>query len=105
MEDIKEKEQKPKHRDKIEALDSLSVGISMVAAIAIGVGIGLALKHFTGYTWTLWLGIFWGITAAGLNVYKAYKRAQKVYEGMENDPRYSYRAKHGDKSFDDDEDK
>lgn len=105
MEDIKEKEQKPKHRDKIEALDSLSVGISMVAAIAIGVGIGLALKHFTGYTWTLWLGIFWGIAAAGLNVYKAYKRAQKVYEGMENDPRYSYRAKHGGKSFDDDEDK
>ena len=105
MEDIKEKEQKPKHRDKIEALDSLSVGISMVAAIAIGVGIGLALKHFTGYTWTLWLGIFWGIAAAGLNVYKAYTRAQKVYEGMENDPRYSYRAKHGDKSFDDDEDK
>lgn len=105
MEDIKDKEQKPKHRDKIEALDSLSVGISMVAAIAIGVGVGLALKHFTGYTWTLWLGIAWGIAAAGLNVYKAYKRAQKVYEGMENDPRYSYRAKHGDKSFDDDEDK
>ena len=105
MEEIKDKEQKPKHRDKIEALDSLSVGISMVAAIAIGVGVGLALKHFTGYTWTLWLGIFWGIAAAGLNVYKAYKSAQKVYEGMENDPRYSDRAKHGDKSFDDDEDK
>ncbi len=105
MEEIKNKEQKPKHRDKIEALDSLSVGISMVAAIAIGVGIGLALKHFTGYTWTLWLGIAWGIAAAGLNVYKAYKRAQKVYEGMENDPRYSYRAKHGVKSFEDDEDK
>ena len=105
MEDIKEKEQKPKHRDKIEALDSLSVGISMVAAIVIGDGEGLALKHFTGYTWTLWLGIAWGIAAAGLNVYKAYKRAQKVYDGMENDPRYSYRAKHGDKSFEDDEDK
>ena len=106
MEEIKNKEQKPKHRDKIDSLDSLSVGISMVAAIAIGVGIGLALKHFTGYTWTLWLGIAWGIAAAGLNVYKAYKRAQKVYEGMENDPRYSYRAKHGDKSFDnEDEDK
>ena len=40
MEEIKDKEQKPKHRDKIEALDSLSVGISMVAAIVIGVGVG-----------------------------------------------------------------
>ena len=79
MEDIKEKEQKPKHRDKIEALDSLSVGISMVAAIAIGVGVGLVLKHFTGYTWTLWLGILWGIAAAGLNVYKAYKKSKYLF--------------------------
>lgn len=97
-------EKKPKHRDKIEALDSLSVGISIVAAILIGIGIGLGLKYLTGLTWTLWIGIFWGIAAALLNIYKAYKRAQKVYEGMENDPRYAYRAKHGDKSFDDDED-
>ncbi len=37
--------------------------------------------------------------------YRAYKRAQKVYEGMENDPRYAHRANHGDKSLDDDEDK
>ena len=93
------KEEKPKHRDKIEALDSLSVGISMVAAIVIGVGVGLALRYLTGANWTLWLGVFWGIVAAGLNVYRAYKRAQKVYEGMENDPRYAHRAKYGDKSF------
>ena len=96
-------EKKPKHRDKIEALDSLSVGISIVAAILIGVGIGLGLKYLTGLTWTLWVGIFWGVAAAGLKIYKAYKRAQKVYEGMENDPRYAYRAKHGDKSLDDED--
>ena len=94
----------PKHRDKLAALDNLSLGISMVAAIAIGFGIGYGLKELTGYSWTLWLGLFWGIAAAGNNVYKAYKRAQKAYEGMEDDPRYSYRAKHGDKKFDDDED-
>lgn len=97
------KENKPKHRDKIEALDSLSVGISMVAAVVIGVAIGLGLKHLTGATWTLWLGVVWGLCAAGLNVYRAYKRAQKVYEGMENDPRYSYRAKYGDKTLDDED--
>ena len=96
--------EKPKHQDKIVALDSLSLGISIVAAIIIGFGIGYGLKYLTGYTWTLWLGIAWGILAAILNVYKAYKRAQKEYEGMENDPRYSYRAKHGDKSFDKDDD-
>jgi ATP synthase protein I len=98
------KEEKPKHQDKIVALDSLSLGISIVAAIIIGFGIGYGLKQLTGYTWTLWVGIAWGIAAAILNIYRAYKKAQKVYEGMENDPRYAYRAKHGDKSFDDEED-
>lgn len=102
---MENKEQKkiPKHRDKLEALDNLSLGISIVAAIAIGFGIGYGLKTWTGYSWTLWLGIFWGVAAAGLNIYKAYKRAQKAYEGMENDPRYSHRAKHGDKSYNEDE--
>lgn len=103
---MENKEEKivPKHRDKIEALDNLSLGISIVAAIVIGFGIGYGLKQWTGYSWTLWLGIFWGIAAAGLNIYKAYKRAQKSFEGLENDPRYSHRAKHGDKSYNDDED-
>ena len=93
----------PKHRDKLEALDNLSLGISMVAAVAIGFGIGYGLKELTGYSWTLWLGLFWGIAAAGLNIYRAYKRAQKQYEGMENDPRYANRAKHGDKASDDED--
>ncbi len=93
----------PKHQSKLMALDNLSLGISIVVAVAIGFGIGYGLMTWTGYTWTLWLGIFYGVAAAGLNIYKAYKRAQKEYEGMENDPRYSYRAKHGDKSFDDED--
>ncbi len=99
----KQEKKVPKHRDKLEALDNLSLGISIVAAIAIGFGIGYGLKTWTGYGWTLWLGIFWGIAAAGLNIYKAYKRAQKQFEGMENDPRYAHRAKYGDKSYDEDE--
>ena len=102
MEDKQDK-QVPKHRDKLQALDNLSLGISIVAAILIGFGIGYLLKELTGYYWTLWLGLFWGVAAAGLNIYKAYKRAQKEFEGLENDPRYSYRAKHGDKSYDEDE--
>lgn len=100
----KEEKQVPKHRGKLEALDNLSLGISIVAAIIIGFGIGYGLKEWTGYTWTLWLGIFWGIAAAGLNIYKAYQRAQKQFEGMENDPRYSHRAKHGDKADLEDDD-
>ena len=96
---------KPKHQGKLQALDNLSLGISMVAAVAIGFGVGYGLKALTGYEWTLWLGVFWGVAAAGLNVQKAYKRAQKEFEGLENDPRYAHRAKHGDKSNNNDEDK
>ena len=91
----------PKHQAKLQALDNLSLGISLVAAIAIGFGIGYGLKALTGYDWTLWLGIFWGVAAAGLNIYKAGKRAKKEFEGMENDPRYAHRAKHGDNGVDD----
>lgn len=92
---------KPKHRGKLEALDNLSLGLSMVAAVAIGFGIGYGLRELTGYSWTLWLGLFWGVAAAISNIFKAYKRAQKQYEGLENDPRYAHRAKHGDKATDD----
>ncbi|QKF81688.1 hypothetical protein CRV08_08175 [Halarcobacter ebronensis] len=103
MENKNQEKEIPKHRGKLQALDNLSLGISIVAAVLIGFFIGYALKSLTGYTWTLWLGVFWGIAAAGLNIYKAYKRAQKEFEGLENDPRYSYRAKYGDKSYDEDE--
>jgi F0F1-type ATP synthase assembly protein I len=91
---------KPKHQNKIEALDNMSLGISIVVAIAIGVGIGLLLKQWTGYTWTLWIGVAYGILAAILNIKKAYDRAQKEFKELENDPRYKYRAMHGDNNKD-----
>jgi F0F1-type ATP synthase assembly protein I len=94
---------RPKHESKLIALDNLSLGISIVVAVFIGFAIGYGLKQWTGQAWTLWLGLAWGLAAAGLNIYKAYKRAQKEYEGMENDPRYAHRAKYGDKSDDDDD--
>lgn len=94
---------KPKHQDKLVALDNLSLGISIVAAILIGIGFGLLLKYWTGYSWTLWLGVFWGVGGAGLNIYKAYKRAQDEYKEFENDPRYMHRAKYGDDGKEEDE--
>ncbi len=86
---------KPKHQDKYEALDNLSLGISIVVAILLGVLIGFGLKQWTGYTWTLWLGVFWGIAAAILNVYKAYKNAKKSLDKLADDPKYKYMAKNG----------
>lgn len=60
-----------------EGLQSLSLGISMVVAVVIGVGIGILLKKFTGIGWLFWLGVVWGIGAAVLNVYQAYKKLKK----------------------------
>jgi F0F1-type ATP synthase assembly protein I len=97
---MSEENNKPKHKNKLEALDNMSLGISIAVAIALGVGIGLLLKEWTGYTWTLWVGVGYGVAAAVLNVKKAYDRAQKEFKELENDPRYKYRAMNGDNDKD-----
>ncbi len=99
-EEIKEE---PKHQGKLQALDNMSLGISIVVAILFGIGIGLLLKDWTGYTWTLWLGVFWGIAAAVLNVYKAYKNAKKELDKLAQDPKYKYAMEHGLKDKEDDD--
>ncbi|MBD3841225.1 MAG: AtpZ/AtpI family protein [Campylobacterales bacterium] len=95
---MEEVNQTPKHKDKIEALDNMSLGISIVVAIALGVGLGLLLKSWTGYTWTLWIGVFYGIAAAILNVQKAYKRAKKDLDKLADDPKYAHLKENGYKN-------
>jgi F0F1-type ATP synthase assembly protein I len=102
LENKVEEKEIPKHRDKVEALDNMSLGISIAVAIALGVGIGLLLKEWTGYTWTLWLGVFYGVAAAVLNVQKAYKRAKKELDKLADDPKYAHLKKTGYKDEDDD---
>lgn len=94
---------KPKHQDKVEALDNLSLGISMVVAVVLGVAIGLGLRYLTGYNWTLWIGVFWGISAAILNIYKAYKKAKISLDKLKDDPKYKYMAEKGYYDKDDDD--
>ncbi len=94
-----EESEKPKVRKVVEAADSLSLGISMVVAVAMGVGIGLVLKSFTGAAWTLWIGVFIGVAAAILNVYKAYEKQRDDYEELAKEPRYALK-----KQLEDDED-
>lgn len=97
-EDI-EVNEKPKVRRVVEAVDSLSLGISMVVAVAMGVGIGLVLKSLTGASWTLWIGVFIGVAAAILNVYKAYEKQRESYEELAKEPRYAIK-----KQLDDEDD-
>jgi F0F1-type ATP synthase assembly protein I len=105
MEENKEQTEKevPKHRGKLEALDNMSLGISIVVAILFGIGIGLLLKDWTGYTWTLWLGVFWGVAAAVLNVKKAYDKAQKEFAELSKDKKYQHAMKYGTNDKDDDD--
>ena len=83
-----EEGEKPRLKPIIEGAESLSLGISMAVAVIIGVGIGLGLKHLTGVTWTLWIGVVIGIAAAVLNVYKAYSKQYKEFEELAKQPRY-----------------
>ena len=86
-------EEKPRVKPIIEAADSLSLGISMVVAVAMGVGIGYFLRSVTDVWWTFWIGIFIGVGAAILNVYKAYDKQHKVFEELAKEPRYAVKKK------------
>jgi len=93
-------QEEPKLKKIVAAADGLSLGISIVVAVLIGVGLGLLLKNLFGYQWLLWLGVFWGVAAAILNVYKAYKKQKKSLDELANDPRYRHK-KYDDSDEDD----
>ncbi|MDX1809916.1 MAG: AtpZ/AtpI family protein [Sulfurospirillaceae bacterium] len=82
------KNKKPKFANIIEGAEQLSLGISMVVAVLIGIGIGVLMKNYFHHTWLLWLGVFWGVAAAVLNVYKAYKKQMKSLDELKDDVRY-----------------
>lgn len=82
------REEQPKLKKIVEGADSLSLGISIVVAILLGVGIGLWLKSMFDSPALLWLGVFWGVAGAGLNIYKAYKKELLEFEKIAEEPRY-----------------
>ncbi|BDQ28812.1 AtpZ/AtpI family protein [Helicobacter ailurogastricus] len=78
----------PKFKPIVEGANALSLGISIVVALLLGVGIGYGLVKLTGLAWLFWLGVFWGVGGALLNVYKAYKQTKKELDDLANDPKY-----------------
>lgn len=81
----------PRAQKLIDSAYDLSLGISIVVAILLGLGAGILLQKLTGSVWGLGVGVFWGVGAAILNIYKAYKRTQKSLEDLANDPKYRYK--------------
>ncbi|TLD80982.1 hypothetical protein LS68_005810 [Helicobacter sp. MIT 05-5293] len=90
----------PKFAKVVSGANDLSVGISIVVAVLLGIGIGIGLQKLTGIRWLFWLGVAWGVAAAILNLYKAYKRQQREAQELANNPRYTYKPQDDD----DDED-
>ena len=78
----------PKFRSVIVGASGLSLGISIVVAILLGIGAGILMQKIFGVFWVLFLGVFWGIAAAVLNVYKVYKAELRDFETLANDPKY-----------------
>ncbi len=97
-----ETEDKKKLKPIIEGAESLSLGISMAVAVLIGVAIGLGLKKVFEIDWLLWVGVFIGIAAAIVNVYKAYSKQYKEFEKLAQDPRYKIKKQLEDEDEDND---
>ena len=93
-------EKKPKYGKLIEGAEQLSLGISIVVAVLIGIGVGMLMSNIFNTPWLLWLGVFWGVGGAILNVYKAYKKNVASLDELKDDVRY----KKYQQSKDDDED-
>jgi len=68
----------------IEGAERLSLGISIVVAILMGIGIGIWMKNTFHQNWLLWLGIFWGVAAAIMNIRIEYKKLKKELKEIQN---------------------
>jgi len=86
-----------KIKKTIDGAEKLSLGISIVVAILMGIGIGIWMKNTFHIWWLLWLGVFWGIAAAIMNIRIEYKKLKKELEEVANDPKYkNYKIKKED---------
>ena len=94
-------EDEPKLKKLVSAADGLSLGLSMVVAVLLGIGLGLLIKNLSGVSWLFWIGVFLGVAAAILNVYKAYEKQKKSLDELADDPRYRHR-KYDDSDDEDD---
>lgn len=92
----KESKTQPRFSKIVSGANDASLGISVVVAVLLGIGVGIVLENLSGLNWLFWLGVAWGIGAAVLNLYKAYKRMLKDAEELAKNPRYAYKKDKSD---------
>ncbi|WP_456470628.1 AtpZ/AtpI family protein [Caminibacter sp.] len=81
-------EKKGKIGKTIEGAEKLSLGISIVVAVLMGVGVGYWMKKTFNQEWLLWLGVFWGVAAAVMNIRIEYNKLKKELDKTAKDPKY-----------------
>ncbi len=81
-------EKKGKIGKTIEGAEKLSLGISIVVAILMGIGLGVWMKNTFNKEWLLWLGVFWGVSAAIMNIRIEYKKIKKELDEVAKNPKY-----------------
>ena len=94
--------EKPKYGKLIEGAEQLSLGISIVVAVLIGIGVGMLMSNVFNTPWLLWVGVFWGVGGAILNVYKAYQKNVASLDELKDDVRYKKYQQTKDDDEDDD---
>ncbi|GAX87388.1 conserved hypothetical protein [Lebetimonas natsushimae] len=96
-------QKKGKMRKTVEGAEKLSLGISIVVAVLMGIGIGIWLKNIFHQNWLLWLGVFWGVAAALLNIKKEYDKLKKDLDSLKDNPEFkNYQMNKKTKEEDDD---
>jgi cell division protein FtsB len=54
----------------------------------MGIGIGIWMKNTFHQAWLLWLGVFWGVAAAILNIKKEYVKLKKDLDTLKDNPEF-----------------
>lgn len=72
----------------VKRANYLSLGLAVVVAIFLGSYCGYWLYKWTAWQSLLWAGVFVGIAAAFLNIYKVYKLSVKDFEDLEKSVKY-----------------
>jgi len=97
MNNGKSAKEKGKIGKTVEGAEKLSLGISIVVAILMGIGVGVWMKNTFHQSWLLWLGVFWGVAAAIMNIRIEYKKLKKEMDELAKDAKYkNYKIKKED---------